>query len=184
MQIDTNNQLGGLPANKLMPEQFINSAEAWRQYNSGVGYYDSSAIPVEYKPVSYSPVLTYGRFSKIPQMEYDPGTNNNYLVQKQITKSLYSKFMNKWIFNDHPEIFRYVKNIKGKDSSSVFDKKIQYIEEEIFPIEKARKILKRIMEENDLKWYELPYFESLVSKTFAHYIIKKLKKGKRGSDDD
>lgn len=159
MQIE---QSGGIPRNKLFPEEFINQADAWRDYNQSTRYYDTSAIPVYKTPIVYS---------KFSHMEYDPGNDNNYLVQSQITKDLRKKFINVWLLNDYPELLKYVKK-SIKDT----DEKIDYIRENILTMEKTRKILIKILYETDLKWYELPYFENLVKKTFAHYIKKKLKK--------
>lgn len=171
-----NEHYGGLPRDKKFPEEFINSNEAWRQYQSNTGYYNSSAIPVE-KPL-YSP-LVYSKLSNIPAFEFDPANDNNYLVQKQITKYLQYKFLDKWIYEDFPELFKFV---KIKSAKNDLEQKADYIEENILTTDKTRKILKKIMFENDLRWYELPYFESLVKKTFAHYIRKKLKGGKYSDD--
>lgn len=160
-----NEQSGGLPRNKLFPEEFVNQADAWRDYNSSNRYYDNSAIPVYSTPLIQPSVV----YSRISQREYDLDNDNNYLVQSQITKDLRNKFINRWLLNDYPELLKYVKKSKDEDS------KVDYIKEEILTLDKARKILIKIMYETDLKWYDLPYFENIVKKTFAHYIKKKLK---------
>lgn len=109
-----------------------------------------------------------------------------YFAKKQINKTLYNKFMNKWLYEDYPEIFTYLSVRNGevyitKHKKSNFSSnnelilKEDYIRENILTSKKAYKILKKIIATSDLEWHDLPYYEKTVKHNFAKYIKKKIK---------
>ena len=127
-------------------------------------------------------------------VEIDTGINDNYIVQRDVTRSIMFKALDVWLYDDFPNILKYliveksgdvrvVKNDQEKennkvssDSRSDLEKKSDYIGEHILTETTMREILIRIMRETGLKWYELPYREHLLKDVLEKYIKKKLRK--------
>jgi hypothetical protein len=125
-------------------------------------------------------------------MNIDSGVDN-YVVQKDITKGIMYKILDKWLYTEFSSVLKYlkvendrVKIVKSKkeaednrissDSSNDLIKKSDYIHENILTEHKTRQILMRIIRELDVKWYELPYREGILIDVFGKYLKKKLKK--------
>jgi len=125
-------------------------------------------------------------------VDIDTGMDNNYIVQKDVTKFLMYKALDKWLFKQFPSVLKYLvvdkdsvrvvknesekdKNEISKDSKSVHEKKADWIEENILTESAMRDVLIRIMRELGLKWYELPHREDIVCNVVEKYIKKKLK---------
>ncbi len=122
---------------------------------------------------------------------YDSGIGENTLAQEDTNKDLRYRFLDKWLYQDFPNILRmlkvegdYVKVVSrdeakendiGKDSESVLKKKSDYIAREILTMGKNRKILSAILAKNiHMKWYDLPHSKSYVKKSQGKYVEKKL----------
>lgn len=125
-------------------------------------------------------------------VDIDTGMDDNYIVQKDVTKYLMYKALDKWLFKEFPSVLKYLivdkdnvrvvknesekdKNEISKDSKSVNEKKADWIEENILTEFSMRDVLIRIMRELGLKWYELPHREDIVCSVVEKYIKKKLK---------
>ena len=125
-------------------------------------------------------------------VDIDTGMEDNYIVQKDVTKYLLYKTLDKWIFTEFPSVLKYLvvdnkkvrvvkseaekeKNEISKDSEEDSEAKSDWIEENILDESAMRSILIRIMKELGLKWYELPHRESLVMDVVEKYIKKKLR---------
>jgi hypothetical protein len=125
-------------------------------------------------------------------VDIDTGMDNNYYVQRDITKYLLYKTLDKWIFNEFPSVLKYlvvenntvklVKNEAEKDKNDISkntakenELKVDWIEENILGEEEMKEVLKKIMYELGIKFYDLPHRESLVMEVVEKYIKKKLR---------
>ena len=126
-------------------------------------------------------------------VDVDTGMNDNYIVQRDVTLSIMYKALDKWLYNDFPNVLKYLVVDKGhvrvvksmnekennkvsNDSVSDLERKSDYIGDNILTERSTREILIRIMRELGLKWYELPHREQLLKDVIEKYIKKKLKK--------
>jgi len=126
-------------------------------------------------------------------VDVDTGMNDNYIVQRDVTLSIMYKALDKWLYDDFPNVLKYlvvdkghvrvVKSMQEKennkvsnDSVSDLERKSDYIGDNILTERSTRDILIRIMRELGLKWYELPHREQLLKDVIEKYIKKKLKK--------
>jgi hypothetical protein len=130
-------------------------------------------------------------------VDIDTGMDDNYYVQRDVTKYLLYKTLDKWIFNEFPSVLKYLvvdkdsiklvkneaekeKNEISKNTAKENEMKSDWIEENILGETEMKDILKRIMNELGLKWYELPHRESLVRDVVEKYIKKKLRNKMEG----
>jgi len=126
-------------------------------------------------------------------LDIDTGINDNYIVQRDVTKYLRYKTLDKWVYTEFPNVLKYLivekdkvrlvkneterdNNKVSKDPVDVLSDKSEFIEEKILTEEAMREVLMRIMRETGIKWYDLPYREQLVMDVIEKYIEKKLKK--------
>lgn len=136
------------------------------------------------------PVITTIRPSYI--VDIDTGMENNYYVQRDITRYLLYKTLDKWIFDEFPSVLKYLvvekdsvrvvkneaekeKNDFSKDSSKENEMKADWIEHHILGEDEMKEILRRIMIELGIKFYELPHREALVIEVVEKYLKKKLR---------
>lgn len=126
-------------------------------------------------------------------VDIDTGVNDSYIVQRDVTKYLRYKTLDKWLYSEFPSVLKYlvvdkdnvrlVKNESERDNNKVssnsvseLEAKSDYIGENILTEEAMREVLIRIMRELGIKWYDLPHREDLVMDVVEKYIEKKLKK--------
>lgn len=124
--------------------------------------------------------------------EIDTGLNDNYLAQKQMVDHMLYLVLDKWLFKDLCHVLKYLKVVNGRveyisnlddydknkicsDSVEDVNLKADFIEEHILGKDEMRKLLKRIIEELNYKWYELPLRETVVMDTVERYLKKHLK---------
>jgi hypothetical protein len=125
--------------------------------------------------------------------DYDTGLNDSFIVQQDVTKYFQFKTLDKWIYTEFPSVLKYlvsnnntislIKKISDKDSNdiskdseSILEAKSNYIEKNILTEMSMRDVLKRIMRETGLKWFELPYKEGLIKEIVEKYIKRKFQK--------
>jgi hypothetical protein len=122
---------------------------------------------------------------------YDSGIGDNPLAQHETNYNLRYKFLDTWLHEDYQDILRMLKvennhvrvlssddaknNDISKDDESVFEKKSDFIGNEILSISKNSKILHSLVKKNNMKYYDLPHNEHFVKKAQAKYIKNKLK---------
>jgi hypothetical protein len=139
-------------------------------------------VPNLYAPNLYAPTSTY---------YYDSGIGENPLAIHDTNKDIRYKFLDKWLFEDYPEIIRMLKisnstvsvvsksevntNDISKDSDSDLEKKSDYIGLNVLSLSKNKKILDTFCRKNNMKYYDIPHNEHFVKKAQAKYILKKLK---------
>ena len=126
-------------------------------------------------------------------LDIDTGIHDNTIVQRDVTKYLRYKTLDKWVYTEFPHVLKYLivekdkvrvvknetereNNKVSKDPVDVLSDKSEFIEEKILTEEAMREVLIRIMRETGIKWYDLPYREQLVMDVIEKYIKKKLKK--------
>ena len=129
----------------------------------------------------------------ISPSEIDSGLNDNPMAQVQIRDYIHYKFLDKWIFSDFTKLLKYlkvsggkvsvVKNKTERDSNNVEksskednELKVDFIENKILDKDRTKKILIKILEENTIKWYELPHNETVTKHVISHYVKKELEK--------
>ncbi len=140
-----------------------------------------------------TPLSTYPYLYNRPYYyEIDTGLDDSSIVQRDVTRHLRFKTLDKWLYDEFPYVLKYLvvendkvrvvkndaekeKNDISKDSNHDVTLKSDYIGENILTEEKTREILKRIMRELNIKWYDLPHRQALVSDVIEKYIHKKLK---------
>ena len=121
---------------------------------------------------------------------YDSGIGENPLAIHETNQDLRYKFLDKWLYDDYPQIIRMLKvngsnitilskseaekNDISNDSEADLEAKSDYIGYEILTLNKNKKILDTLCQKNNLKYYDLPHNEYFVRKAQAKYIIKKL----------
>jgi len=127
-------------------------------------------------------------------VDIDTGMNDNYIVQRDVTRGIMYKTLDKWLYDDFPNVLKYlvvekdgnvrlVKSEQEKENNKVssntvseLEAKSDYIGENILTENSMREILMRIMRETGLKWYELPHREQLLKDVIEKYLKKKLRK--------
>ena len=124
---------------------------------------------------------------------YDTGLNTSYIAQKEMTEYLLYRILDKWLYTDEMcHLLKYLKINNGKveyisneneyisnkicnDSVDNIEKKSDFIQENILNLKEMRKLLQRIIEELNYKWYELPHKENLVVDVVERFLKKSLK---------
>jgi hypothetical protein len=161
--------------------------------------------PVQYNDVYLSPVskIKVGPYSttittnlvptQIYDYEIDTGMNDNYIAQKQMIDYMLKRALGKWLFKDLCHILKYllVENNKVKfipnleyyyenkicnDSEDDANLKIDYIEDHHLGFDEMKELLKKIVDELNIKWYDLPRNENIIMNTVEKYLKNKLKK--------
>jgi len=126
-------------------------------------------------------------------VDIETGMEDNYIVQRDVTKYFMYKTLDKWIYTEFPNVLKYlvidkngvrvVKNEAEKDANKVskdsvddLEEKADWLEEHILTESAMKEILMRIMRELGIKWYNLPHRESLVADVVEKYLKKKLRR--------
>jgi hypothetical protein len=144
--------------------------------------------------MQYTTPLVSSLAVPVYDIDYDTGMNDNYLTQKEMTKWMLYRILDKWLYK--PEMSHILKYLKVSDNSNVklvtskkeydenkiaddsiktIEKKADWIEENLFGISEMRSLLKRSVEELNYKWYDLPYKETFIVDAVERTLKKKLK---------
>lgn len=125
--------------------------------------------------------------------DYDTGLNSNPHAQKETTKYLMYRILDKWIYSRRmSQLLKYLKivnnvvqpietdsdykkNKLSNETSRSVEKKIDFIHDNILGLDDMRKILKKIMRDTGYKWYDLPHIENEIINVVEATIGKKLK---------
>lgn len=152
-----------------------------------------NAIPSVYPNIQYIPVAVPRVL--IPTVDIDSGLNDNYLAQKQVTEWLLYRVLDKWLYDDDLcHVLKYLKVTNGKvsvlssndnpkdnkicqDTVEDVEKKADFIEEQYLNMNTMRKLLMKIVQQLNYKWYDLLEKESLVVEVVGKYLRRKLKGG-------
>lgn len=125
--------------------------------------------------------------------ELDPGLNDSYMAQKEMTEYMLYRILDKWLYTDEMcHVLKYLKVTGNKveritseseiksnkicnDSVEDVEKKADYIQDNILGMTEMRKLLQRMIDELGYKWYDLPKRESLVVDAVERFLNKRLK---------
>jgi hypothetical protein len=142
------------------------------------------------QPYYSTPTLTVSTL--IMPSDIDSGLGDDPMAQIQIKEYIHYKFLDKWLY-EFPKILKYLK-VNGDKVTVVSSKterdtnnidtasqnenrlKADYIEDNILNMDKTRKILIRVLQENSLKWYQLPHNETVVKHVMGHFVKRQLDK--------
>ena len=126
-------------------------------------------------------------------VDIQTGMEDNYNVQRDVTRYFMFKALDKWLFEEWNYLFKFLvadkngirlvksedereKNDVKKDSDELLEQKADFIEEHILTEEATKEVLKRIMRELGIPFYSLPHREALVMDVLEKFMEKKLKK--------
>lgn len=121
------------------------------------------------------------------------GIANDDSIKKNVIKYYYYKSLEKWLFSDMIGILAFVKKdgdrldfVSSSDdvdvkkitseSNSILENKIDFINQKIFTKDYVKKILKKIIKENKISWYDLYDNEPTVKKILYNETVKRLRK--------
>lgn len=126
--------------------------------------------------------------------EIDTGLNDNPLAQYQTIEHFWYKILDKWLYEDDMcHLLKYLRINKDgnveyissetdlkdnkicNDSLKDVEKKTDFIQENLFSKSTMKKLLIKITQELDLKWFQLYKYENIIVKTSEHYLKKLLK---------
>jgi hypothetical protein len=156
----------------------------------------SSLSEIVVSPYSTQIVTTNVVAPLVPVFNYeiDTGLNSNYLVQKDTTREILYLTLDKWLYSSEmSHLLKYLTLVGGKvvpiakeddyktnkisgESDSVIEQKIDYIQENLLDMDQMRKILTKITEELDYKWYDLLSHKKVVMEVIERHLKKKLKR--------
>ncbi len=126
-------------------------------------------------------------------VDINTGMEDNYNVQRDVTRYFMYKALDKWLFEEWNYLFKFLvadkngvrlvksedereKNDVKKDSDELLEQKADYIEDHVLTEEATKEVLKRIMRELGIPFYSLPHREALVMDVLEKFMKKKLKK--------
>jgi hypothetical protein len=125
----------------------------------------------------------------------DTGLNENILAQTQMLEYIMGKIYDEWIYDDISHVMKYLRvvdddkidviekkedyatNKLKDDTGKIVEKKITFIEKKILTKSDVKKLLKRMIDELDYKWFEFskPNKLAIVQEVVEKYIRHKLK---------
>lgn len=149
----------------------------------------------------YTPaVMTHNiRPGVISNAYYYDAIGDNPLVEYNVNRQMRYKFLDKWLYNDYPEILKMMKVTNGtvrvvskeeernndisKDTADEMQVKSDYIARNILTLNKNRKILMTLMRKHVIKIFDMNTNTYFVKKAQKKYVIKKLKELRDGKSD-
>jgi hypothetical protein len=160
--------------------------------------YNTSSGPAILTTTYNQPFVNYTNFPAklvVPYMvqpSYDTGMNDNFFAQKQMTKYIQMKILDKYLYDDLSYILKYmkvsdgvVKVVKNKeeansndvsaDTRQTIELKADYLEKNMLDMDKMRRLLTKIVSELGYKWYNLSRYEGVICEVVGKYLKNKLK---------
>jgi len=127
-------------------------------------------------------VVTYGHYENL---------DKDKTIQKTVSKYVFYKIVDKWLYDDLKDLLAFVKIVDGKpqlirnmndfrpesisnESVEGIEKRIAYMEHILLNKKLVKHILKKIVKDNNIHWYHLNKHSDLIKKTFYKYIKSKL----------
>jgi len=118
--------------------------------------------------------------------------NSDPKIHNKVAKYFYYKILDKWLLGSLKDLLGYV-TIKGgkarltrkkssKDSEKVIEKKIKFLEDKVFTFRDVLKILRRVVDEDNIKWvdlYKKTYSIKKVFRTELANLFESKIKGRR-----
>lgn len=118
--------------------------------------------------------------------------NTDPKIHNKVAKYFYYKILDKWLLGSLKDLLGYV-TIKGgkarltrkkssKDSQKVIEKKIKFLEDNVFTFRDVLNILRRVVDEDNVKWVDLYKKTYSLKKVFrtelANLFESKIKGGR------
>lgn len=120
--------------------------------------------------------------------------NNDPQTKYMMVKYLYYLVLDDWLYSDLSDILNYFnygdnrvtltrepKQIINIDSDEVVEKKIDYIEKNIFTKYDMAKVIIKFLKETKTLWVDLPKNKYLLKPAVREYLIKKIRKELRSN---
>jgi hypothetical protein len=118
--------------------------------------------------------------------------NTDPKIHNKVAKYFYYKILDKWLLGSLKDLLGYV-TVKGgkarltrkkssKDSQKVIEKKIKFLEDKVFTFRDVLKILRRVVNEDNIKWvdlYKKTYSLKKVFRTELANLFESKIKGRR-----
>lgn len=142
-------------------------------------------------PVLTSLNLTYSK----PTFGFYENTNTDpELHEKMVKHFYYYKLLGEWIYEDMIELLGYLKADKSgnielvksvndydpksvdKDSDKVIEKKIEFMRKNVFRPKDMMNLLRDLVHEAGVNWYDLPHKERMVMKAIKRGVDKRFRK--------
>lgn len=119
--------------------------------------------------------------------------NTSYMAQREMTKYLYYRILDKWFYSDELcHLLKYFtivnnkveliksesdyKNVKvSNHNDNEIQLKVDYIQENFFSVKDMKRILTRIVQELGINWYDLPQREYIVVDVVESKLKQKIR---------
>jgi len=170
--------------------------------NSEIIFAPQMINPIRSKTAS--PIISYNPYNPYSPMTtgYYTDLNKDEKTIKTVIKYYYYKIIDKWLFKDLLPLLGYVALSKDsnkphlikdlndytldsitKSSNSDIALKADYIENILITKDMVKHVLRKIIDKNNVKWYQLYSYEKDIKKTFYKYIKSKLEKAIENSNN-
>jgi len=152
-------------------------------------YNDTLVVSPIYVPPIYIKQPSVIESLKLPRSLFGDVCNINSIKEK-VTKIIYYKVLDKWLYSDMIGVLGYfkvtddkvslIKNIQDKTHTPKDDKvtesKIQFIEKNILSQDEVYSILKRFVNGTNISWCDIPKNSYFVKESIEKYLIRKIEK--------
>lgn len=152
-------------------------------------YNDTLVVSPIYVPSVYIKQPSMIDALKIPKYLMGDVCNINNIKEK-VTKIVYYKILDKWLYDDMIGILGYfkvtddkvslIKSLQDKTHAAKEDKtienKIKFIENNILTQDEVYSILKRFINGTNVSWCDIPKNGYFVKETIEKYLIRKIEK--------
>lgn len=144
--------------------------------------------------------LNINEFSK-PLIGVYETIDTNPEVRRKMAKYYYDMVRDKWLLDELNDVLNYVvvrdgkvsliKNLSeyspnniSKDTDDIAEKKVDFIEKELFTRNSLIEVLNKFTNETKTKWVDLPKNEYYLREMVKEYIIRKIRKQLKGEKGD
>jgi hypothetical protein len=175
-------------------KQFVNALNPdLDDVNSSVSVPLFYSQPTIYNPNQDTPFVAFNPYKpNIITSGFYKDLNKDKSVQKTFSKYYFYKIIDKWIYKELLPLLAFVDTSSGKpqlikslefydvqklasDSEEEIEKKVKYMENTLLTKDLVRHVLKKIVNENQINWYDLNKHERKIKKVFYNYLLDKLK---------
>lgn len=149
-----------------------------------------------FSPLSTGPLTLSLDFSK-PVIGFYESIDTNPEVRKKMLDYYYDLIRDKWLLDDLNDVLNYfvyrdgkvsmIKNLSeyspsniDKDTDQIAEKKVEYLEKNVFTKYNLMHVLEKFTKEINSKWVDLVKNEFFLKQTIKEYIIREIKKKLKG----
>lgn len=152
-----------------------------------------------YSPASPGPLTLSLEFSR-PLVGVYESIDNNPEVRKKMIDYYYDLIRDEWLLGDLNDILNYVvykdghvsliKNLSeynpnniAKDTDTIAEKKVEWLEKNVFTKYNLTDVLIRFTKESNTKFVDLPKNQTILKDVIEKYIIREIKKKLKGKHE-